>query len=277
MPLLGAIYTLEVMIEFWNTVTRPLLEALEPRVIVEVGMFQGATTAKLLEFAEGRDTVVHGIDPADPPDFDLEGFREAYGDRFVFHNDTSLAALPRIRDADSVILDGDHNWYTVYNELTTLAQVAAEEHRPFPLTLMHDIDWPWGRRDMYYAPDRVPEEHRQTVTQGGMNPGNNELTERGYMWRVQKAAEADTPRNGVRTAIEDFLSETDAKVTFTSVPGFNGVGVIVDAVHLDSAPVRDAVAALDSPAFLRRQCELVEQERLRAEMRRAHAKQGLGV
>ena len=168
------------MIEFWNIVTRPLLEALPARVVVEVGMFEGATTEKLLEFAAERDAVVHGVDPADPPGFDLAAFRERYGERFVFHNEASLDVLPRIRDADAVLLDGDHNWYTVYHELSAIARVAKEEQRPFPLTLMHDIDWPWGRRDMYYGPERIPEEHRQEVTTGGMNPEHLELTERGF-------------------------------------------------------------------------------------------------
>ena len=261
------------MVQFWDTVVRPLLEGLVPRVVVEVGMFKGETTEKLLDFAAGRETVVHGVDPADPPGFDLEGFRQRYGDRFVFHNEPSLDVLPRIRDADAVLLDGDHNWYTVFNELSLLDGVAREEQRPFPLTLLHDIDWPWGRRDMYYVAERIPEDQRNGVTTGGVVPGKSELQERGFGWRVPKAPMSDTPRNGVRTAIEDFLAETAADLTFRSIPGFHGCGILVDAAHLRHASVADAMAKLDSPEFWRDHCERVEAARWRALVNLAETRQ----
>ena len=36
---------------------------------------------------------------------------------------------------------------------------------------MHDVLWPYGRRDLYYAPERIPEEFRQPYAQRGMQPG----------------------------------------------------------------------------------------------------------
>jgi hypothetical protein len=261
------------MIAIWDTVTRPLLEALAPRVVVEVGMFQGATTEKLLEFADERDCVVHGVDPADPPGFDLEGFRDRYGARFVFYNEASLDVLAKIRDADAVLLDGDHNWYTVYNELSLLARVAAEEGRPFPLTLAHDIDWPWGRRDRYHRPDRIPDEFRHLPTVGGMSPERPELSEYGFAWRALKAGEIDTPKNGVRTAIEDFLAETDVHLEFATVAGFHGVGILVDEVRLEDHGLRDALATFDSPEFLKRHCEQLEYSRMHSLAQLAEVRQ----
>ncbi len=265
------------MIELWGTELGPLFDALRPRVIVEVGMFQGETTRKLLDFAAGSEGVVHGIDPADPPEFDLAAFRQRYGARFVFHQQASLDVLPQIRDPDVVLLDGDHNWYTVYNELRTIAQVAGEEARPLPLILMHDIDWPWGRRDMYYEPDRIPAEHRLPVTTGGMRVETTELGERGFAWRVQKAAVSGTPRNGVRTAIEDFLAERATKPRFTSLPGFFGVGVLADQALLTDPAFREGLEALESPEFLRARCERLEQSRLATMVEAAEDRQRRGT
>ena len=269
----GAAGTLGAVVQFWDTVVLPLLKALEPRVVVEVGMLRGGTSGRLLDFAAAHDAVVHGIDPADPPGFDLEGFVQRHGERFVFHNEPSLDVLPRIRDPDAVLLDGDHNWYTVFNELTTLERVACEEQRPFPLTLMHDVDWPWGRRDMYYAPERIPADQRNGVTTGGMRPGQPELTERGYGWRVLKAPLSDTPRNGVRTAIEDFLAETAVGLEFHSIPGFHGCGILVDTAHLQQPRVKAAMGRLDSPDFWREHCTRVEEARWRAVVNLAETRQ----
>jgi hypothetical protein len=262
------------VIDHWRRAIRPLLEALEPRVIVEVGMFTGETTAKLLEFASERGAVVHGVDPIETPRFDLEGFRERYGGRFVFHNEPSLEALPKLHDADAVLIDGDHNWYTVYNELTALARVAAEDQRPFPLTLMHDVDWPYGRRDGYYAPDRIPDEYRHPMTTDGLAPFTSELVEgRGVAPGVHKAIDEGTPRNGVRTAVEDFLSDTDTPVTFSDVAGWYGLGILAGAELVErNQALRDQIAVFDSPAWLKEQCQRIEAWRVLAVSRNGDLK-----
>jgi hypothetical protein len=254
------------VIDHWRRVIRPLLEALEPKVVVEVGMFTGETTEKLLEFAAEHGSVVHGVDPIESPRFDLEGFRKRSGDAFVFHNEPSLDALPKIHGADAVLIDGDHNWYTVYNELAAIARVAAEDQRPFPLTLMHDVDWPYGRRDGYYAPDRIPDEYRHPMTTDGLAPFTSELVEgRGVAPGVHKAVVEGTPQNGVRTAVEDFLSETGARVRFTDVAGWYGLGILAGEELLeDKQGLRDLIATFDSPAWLKEQCHRIEAWRVLA-------------
>jgi len=248
----------------WESVVRPLLIAVMARVLVEVGTAFGVTTTKMLEWAAAHDGVMHGIDPSPRPKMDLDALNEQYGDRFVFHRELSLGALPRIRDPDFVLIDGDHNWYTVHGELHAIAQVAREENRPFPLTLLHDVDWPYGRRDMYHDPSTVPAEHRQEHASGGMVPGRSELAgEQGLNAFMQNAVAEGTPRNGVRTAVEDFLAETDLKLDWSSVPGFFGVGILADAQVLARTPaLRGALDVFRSPEFLEAQCRALELSRV---------------
>jgi hypothetical protein len=235
------------MIRLWRAI-QPLLEALSPRVVVEVGVYEGAMTERLLALTVEQDTVVHSIDPVRHEQLDLEGLRERYGDRFAFHESLSLAALPQIRDVDAALLDGDHNWYTVYNELKTLAAVASEEGRPFPLTLMHDVDWPYGRRDLYYDPDTVPAEFRQPYT-AGLAPGRVPSSPGGPDRNAAYAVEEGTPRNGVRTALEDFLTETDFDLKHEDVVGFHGLAILVDTTTLErNERLRSRLEALEAGA-----------------------------
>ena len=75
---------------------------------------------------------------------------------------TSIEALADADlDADAVILDGDHNYYTLSEELRLIAERAAGGQ--LPLLIFHDIGWPLARRDAYYAPERIPAEHRQPL------------------------------------------------------------------------------------------------------------------
>ena len=80
--------------------------------------------------------------------------------------ETSHDALPRLDLPDAVIVDGDHNYFTVQRG-------AAGDRRARPArarcrcVLLHDIGWPLGRRDSYHDPDRIPAEHRRPFAEHG--------------------------------------------------------------------------------------------------------------
>jgi hypothetical protein len=252
----------------WEAVIKPLLRASDARSVVEVGVAEGATTVKLLELAAECGFVVHGIDPAPSEKLDVDALVRDSDGRFVVHPELSLEALPRIRDPDVVLIDGDHNWYTVYHELATLARVAKEEQRQFPLAILHDVDWPYGRRDLYYDPDSVPEEQRQPYARGGVVPWSRRLAEEGgFGVGMAHALVEGTPRNGVRTALDDFLAEVDFEVRRRDVPGFHGVAVIVPAGRLEANPVLAArIEELGSAEFLAEQGRRIERARARQQV-----------
>ena len=137
---------------FWHTAVQPLLEAVDARTIVEVGVLEGATTTELIAYAERKDGTLHGIDPTPRPGAVKLAERH---DRFVLHREPSLAVLSEIDGVDAALIDGDHNWFTVINELRMLGQERGPD-REFPLMILHDVGWPYGRRDQYYEPSRSP-------------------------------------------------------------------------------------------------------------------------
>ena len=241
-----------------------MLRELEPDVLCEIGAFRGTFTKALLRSTEERGARLHVIDPAPNEAFDPEALHAAHGARFVFHRARSLEVLPEIRDADAVVIDGDHNWYTVYNELTTIALVAAEERRPFPLTFMHDVDWPYADRDMYYDPEAIPPEYRQPYDRGGILPDRSDLVDGDGLNADQyNALAAGGPRNGVRTAIDDFLSEVEAPVSFASVNGFFGLGILHDERQLSPRPqLRRLIEDVDSRESLIERCREIERGRV---------------
>ncbi len=76
----------------------------------------------------GADTELHVIDPV--PDFDPDEHDRMFPGRYVFHRDLSLNVLPDLPPMDAALIDGDHNWYTVYNECKALAEVARPQPAP---------------------------------------------------------------------------------------------------------------------------------------------------
>ena len=165
------------------------------------------------------------IEPA--PVSDLTELMEEHPELEVVE-EMSLDALGHLPIADAVVLDGDHNYYTLINELRLIAERA--EH--FPLLVFHDVLWPLARRDQYAAPDRIPAEHRHPYGEDiKVVPGNPGTVERGlpFEWG---ALEEGGPRNGVVTAIEDFMDEQEG-LRFAVIPLFFGCGLLWS----ESAPV----------------------------------------
>ena len=152
---------------------------------------------------------------------------------------TSIEAFQTMELPEAMILDGDHNYYTVAQELRLLAERAGDE---LPLLLLHDVGWPHGRRDDYFDPERIPQEYRQPIApEAGLYPGVEGTREGGlpYHW---PAAREGGPRNGVLTAIEDFVGERD-DLRLAVVPAFFGLGVLWRL----AAPYADELAELFDP------------------------------
>ena len=147
---------------------------------------------------------LHVIDPV--PQFDPAEHERAFPGRYVFHHGISHDVLPTLPPCDVALVDGDHNWFTVYHELKMLAATARDAGVPLPLLVMHDVGWPYGRRDLYYEPSRIPEEFRQPYRRAGMRPGISQLRIGGMNVDLDNAEHEGGPRNGVLTAVDDFVA-----------------------------------------------------------------------
>jgi hypothetical protein len=214
----------------------PCLEAAAPQTVIEIGAYAGDVTHVLLDWAQPTGTRIVSIDP-DPQDALVE-LSEA-SPQLELVRDTSHAALPALPAADAYVIDGDHNYYTVREELRL---IAGRADGAMPLLLCHDVCWPHARRDSYYSPEQIPSEHRQPIAEGCyLFPGVTGTHDGGLIYRYAARKEGG-PRNGVLTAVEDFLEGRD-ELRFALVPAFFGLGVI----WTRDAPYADALAEILEP------------------------------
>jgi cephalosporin hydroxylase/glycosyltransferase involved in cell wall biosynthesis len=222
------------MFPLWEDVIAPVIDAVGARRIIEIGALRGETTTRMLRRL-GPECELHVIDPA--PQFDPGEHERAFPGRYHFHLGTSLEVLPGLSPADVVLVDGDHNWYTVYHELRTLAATAERAGRPLPVLVLHDVSWPYGRRDLYYAPELIPAEFRQPYRRAGMRPGQSALVGNGGMNRDMANAEHEGgPRNGVMTAVDDFVAEHPGRLRVVVLPIFYGLAIVAEDRVLASHP-----------------------------------------
>ena len=214
----------------------PCLDAVEPGAVLEIGAGRGGFTRELLDWAAGSDAKITAIEP-EPP-VELLELSEAHPELELVR-EPSLQAMRRLPVADAVIIDGDHNYYAVSKELRLIDEGVGAT---FPLIALHDVCWPHGRRDTYYAPERIPPEHRQPIARDALlAPGKPGVATNGlrYGWAAEREG---GPRNGVLTAIEDFMEDRDG-LRLAVVPAFFGLGLL----WAEEAPWAGAVADLVAP------------------------------
>jgi hypothetical protein len=226
----------------------PALEIADARVVVEVGVEGGRMTEHLREYAHRVGGRCIGVDPSPSDDI-----RARYGDdaHLSLVEGRSPAALRELEPADAYLLDGDHNYWTVREELGVVAEAAGRDRHP--VAFVHDVGWPAGRRDQYYDPDALPADavHPFTFNQG-VRRGSTETVDGGFRgggafaWAIEEGG----PRNGVRTAVDDFLTD-HSRFTGAVIPSVFGLAVVWPG----DAPFGDALRAhlsawIDNPLFV---------------------------
>lgn len=198
-----------------------LLVAAEAKAVVEIGVETGRTSELLAQILAAGDGRLISIDPSLGPDV-----QPVDENRHQIIRQKSLDALPDLEPADAYIIDGDHNYYTVKSELELIDKAAGAL---FPLVILHDVGWPCGRRDTYYDPGSIPVADRNVPVYRGVTLDNPGTVPGGFngVGEWAAASQEGGPRNGVLTAVEDFL-ESHPGLEYRVVPAVFGLGVIFD-------------------------------------------------
>lgn len=205
------------------------LDAAEARHVCEIGAEFGGMSNMVAGFVGGHGGRLTSIDPAPKAEF-LDWIETVPHAAHVAR--PSLEAIPEVADVDAWLVDGDHNWYTVYHELKAIDAACARDGKPL-LAFLHDVAWPCGHRDLYYAPAQIPEAFRHAHSyDSGALPGQNALAfQRGFrgMGAFAFACHEGGPRNGVKAAINDFIQEKLAAgvaLAYAEIPAVFGLGVL---------------------------------------------------
>lgn len=236
-----------------------LVDRLEVKRVLEVGVESGQMSAALL----ARGLELTSVDPA------------PYGTALpphghYYHQARSLDyfATNRCKVPELVLLDGDHNYYTVRSEL----EACFRDGNLDRVVLVHDVGWPWGRRDMYYDPASIPTEHRHPsvgsprrgplrMQRHGIRLGDPGLVLGGFhgAGHFVLACEEGGARNGVLTAVEDFITESPYEFGYVSIDAVFGLGAVFYQITdgRTARVVREVFARYDNPLVRR-----LEQNRL---------------
>ncbi|WP_059041767.1 glycosyltransferase [Paenibacillus rubinfantis] len=217
------------MNRLWESVISPIIQHVSPKHIVEVGSEEGKTTRKILEYCIESDCILSAIDPK--PLFNVQELVEQYNGKFFFYKDLSLNKIYELENFDIILLDGDHNWYTVFHELKMIDKQSGKSK--FPIVFLHDSGWPYGRRDLYYNPELIPSNFLKPYKKQGIVPWQHDLVDIGFNMNLNNSIYENNDRNGVFTAVEDFLKETSKEVYHYNIEAFHGLTILFGKENKD--------------------------------------------
>jgi len=244
------------MKRFWEQVVEPVTTALQPRVILHFGARRDSVVERLAVLAKllGADLHVAAVQP----EFDLAGVRRMVGDRLIAHRAPGPAVIGVMPAADLALIDDDPNWFTVHGLLVALRERAAETGRAFPVVLVANTGWPFGRRDSYDDPQRIPEPFRHAHERAGIMPGQDALAAGfGLFADRYNAVEANGRRSGVMAAVEDFCAAGEPP-RMRVLPQFYGLTLLSPRAGAEAAllaPVLDGLASGEAAFALAEQVE----------------------
>ena len=204
----------------YDALIAPVLDAAGSRILVEIGGEAGLGTAFLLGEAVRRGGRLTVIESEPKPELETQLAAQAEA---CLERGLSLEVLPGLPPADAYFVDGDHNYYTVLHELRLIAAAPAAQ----PLIFVHDVGWPFGRRDGYHNPETIPAMYRQPLdrSRSALLDRLDLVAEPGVKVAgdFAMAAYEGGPRNGVLTAVEDFLAERAGRFSYAAVPLFSAL------------------------------------------------------
>ncbi len=235
----------------------PVLEATRCRTVTEIGAEGGGMTKLLLDFVQRQGGWMTSIDPAPSAAAEALLRNTPFG---VLHRDTSIRALYICPATDVYFVDGDHNYFTVLQELLWIERMQQSAGKPF-FVMLHDVGWPWAYRDLYYNPDQIPEEWRQPFSwDRGLTLDNTGTIDGGFRgcgaWAC--ALQEGGERNGVLKAVEDFVEARQGTIRMVVIPGVFGLGVLYSGSAPWAGTVGEMLAAFDRNPLL----EKLERNRL---------------
>src|SRR5690606_20951408 len=85
---------------------QPLIDAVAPSSICEIGSDQGMTTNLLKQYCRNNNCVLHSVDPCFP------ATRQEDANTYL-HGSLSFEYLTNNKASEVYFVDGDHNYYTV--------------------------------------------------------------------------------------------------------------------------------------------------------------------
>lgn len=140
---------------------------------------------------------------------------------FTLLKQDSLKILENFKEYDAIFLDGNPNWYTLFTEL----RIIEKNCNKFPLIFVCNSIFPNERRDTYYYFDNIPSNYihinsKKLIISEDLIDKSKKIVIEDENYH---AIYSNSQKNGVLTAIEDYIQKTTLNIGKTLIDSKTGM------------------------------------------------------
>ena len=133
----------------FKDIIKPLILHSSIQSVCEIGVESLNLTHWLACLSKDKNFSYCGVDPT------IDSIPTFHNGSKLFKENSLIYLHREEANHDLFLIDGDHNYYTVYHELRAI--FFPKKNRQ-SICLLHDILPPCGNRDLYYNPSDIPKE-----------------------------------------------------------------------------------------------------------------------
>ncbi len=202
-----------------------LCRQLDPRHVILLGNRTAGLARSLIEATQASGATVHIAVAGDPAP--LGALRQDAGDRCILHRGEAADVVGLVPVPALLWVDADPNWHSIFTILQAAAKQAERLGGVFPVTVVENAGWPYGRRDSYDDPGAIPEARRHPHERAGLLPGQAAPAGAAGLYADRyNGTQENEPGVGVLTAIEDFIETSAEQLRLIVLQGFGGLAVL---------------------------------------------------
>ncbi|MCA0403592.1 MAG: glycosyltransferase [Proteobacteria bacterium] len=242
-------------LKWFKDLILPLFEKADIKAIVLIGVETNAFLNELCQYLAKFQGKLIAVDPSLTDDF-INNIDSQY------HNNIELIPYTsehffkhyhwELSGNYAFLIDGDHNFQTVYFELNNIHQLFAHCRNNQPLVFVHDVNWPSSYRDFYYQQGSAHNNPLQA--QAAVGEGVNFFSQRPfkganfYLHNATAALDYGGGRNGVKAAIDSFLKEAK-DYDYWQIPLLFGLGIVLPKKFANYEDLKNFIAPWTSELF----------------------------
>lgn len=230
----------DIMFNFFDLSIIPtFLSRFKVKKILIIGLSNERILNEIIPYYIDNECLLYGIDSK----INLNTIFKEYIEldenlksNLKYYAEDSLTILPKLNQFDAIFIDDDSNWYTLYNELN----IIKKNNSNFPNVFICNNKYPYKRRDAYTNPKKIPKENINEYSDEFpiFYKEDNETKYTMVKDGLYHAIDKDTPKNGVLTAIEDFLKE-NPKLEHLKINPIEGISLIYQPSKITDIRIND--------------------------------------
>jgi hypothetical protein len=235
-----------------KSIYMPILELIKPKRIGEIGIEFAGNTKVLIDLLGMNKGKLFSIEPK--PNDQVKALFNQH-DLAHLYEGKSLDVINKLPPMCSWFIDGDHNWFTIFNELEEIHQKECSAGAEHSIIFLHDIGFPWAFRDLYYNPSDIPENYlHEHCWESGVLYNDTTQKNRGFrgMGSFAISLKAGGDKNGVLCAVNDFLASHSKDYTFYNIPAVFGLGILVPKSHKYNHEINNMVSIYHNNPLLKK-------------------------